>query len=289
MVRIESKAVNGPYTYVEVKGSQMHLYDSKEGEHTIVMLPGYGTGSPIGDFKPLVKALEEDYRVIVIEPFGYGYSQTTQSERSVENMIEEYRLALDQIGAQPPYILMPHSISGIYSFYYAGTYPDEVMAIIGNDIAVPLIQAYDPELKPKWYRYVVGYMGLPRLAGMVLPKMITPNLMNGSYTEEEKKTIRTLTGKTFMNTTILNEWEHYRDNGSKASKVDLPEAIPLLIFSAHAEGSEPDDFLACQRQLVEEHERGSIVLLDGSHYLHWTHSVEMAGYIKDFLEMNLGE
>ena len=40
------------------------------------------------------------------------------------------REALQKSNIKGPYILMPHSVSGVYSMYYANKYPDEVKAII---------------------------------------------------------------------------------------------------------------------------------------------------------------
>ena len=56
---------------VEVDGHNMSLYTEGEGEHTIVFLSGYGTASPILDFKPLYSRLSDDYKIVVVEKFGY--------------------------------------------------------------------------------------------------------------------------------------------------------------------------------------------------------------------------
>ena len=54
----------------------------------------------------------------------------TNREQTVENIVQEIRHALKEADIQGPYILMPHSISGVYSMYYANTYPDEVKAVM---------------------------------------------------------------------------------------------------------------------------------------------------------------
>ena len=57
---------------VEVDGNEMFIYSEGEGDHTIVFMSGYGTPEPILDFKPLWSKLSDDYRIVVIEKFGYG-------------------------------------------------------------------------------------------------------------------------------------------------------------------------------------------------------------------------
>ena len=57
----------------EVDGSKMCVYTEGSGEHTIVFMSGYGTPSPILDFKPLYDKLSDDHRIAVVEKFGYGF------------------------------------------------------------------------------------------------------------------------------------------------------------------------------------------------------------------------
>lgn len=283
MIRFESKALDGPFEYVEVGDKQLHLYDSIIGEKTIVMLPGYGTGSPIHDFMPLVKFLEKDYRVIVIEPLGYGYSQTTKKERTIENILEEYREALKKTEAKPPYVLLPHSISGIYSMYYAGMYPDEIEAIIGDDIVVPSFLEYDKEIAPSWSRYLMSFTGVTRLSSIIMPNMITPDMMDAAYSPSEQDIIRKLTAKTFINETVLNEWENYESNAEKVLKLTVDPSIPIMIFSSHSKDAEENEYVKTQKQTVEQQDIGKHIKMGGPHYLHWIYSEEMTKQMKSFL------
>lgn len=115
---------------VEVDGKDMHIYIKGQGDHTIVLLSGLGTTAPALDFEPLVNELSKNNQVVVVEYFGYGWSELTDKERTVENIVEEIRTALKKSNIQGPYIMMPHSVSGIYSMYYANAYKEEVKAII---------------------------------------------------------------------------------------------------------------------------------------------------------------
>lgn len=78
----------------------------------------------------LIEELKNNFKVVVVEPFGYGFSDETSKERSVENIISETRMTLKEANIDGPYILMPHSISGVYAEYYASIYPEEVEAIL---------------------------------------------------------------------------------------------------------------------------------------------------------------
>lgn len=78
-----------------------------------MILPGYETAVPALDFKPLISELTPYYKVVVVKPFGYGLSDQTEKERSTANIVSEIHEALQSLHIDR-YILMGHSISGIY-------------------------------------------------------------------------------------------------------------------------------------------------------------------------------
>ena len=47
------------------------------------------------------------------------------------------RLILQEAGEKGPYILVPHSLSGLEAIRWEQKYPDEIKAIIGLDMATP--------------------------------------------------------------------------------------------------------------------------------------------------------
>lgn len=129
----ELEAVSPYGQIIEVNGQKMHIYSMGSGGKTIVLLPGFGVSLPSADFGPLMRELSKKYTVVCIEYFGVGFSGKTDTPRINENFTEEIRTALSLAGFKAPYVLMPHSSSGIYSEYYAAKYPNEVSAIIMLD------------------------------------------------------------------------------------------------------------------------------------------------------------
>ena len=100
-------------------------------------MSGSGTCSPILDFKSLYSRLSNDYKIVVVEKFGYGFSDIVDENRDIDTMLSETRMALDNVGIKGPYVLCPHSMSGLEALYWAQKYPEEVEAIVGLDMAVP--------------------------------------------------------------------------------------------------------------------------------------------------------
>lgn len=143
--RADRKQVDGAYgTEVDIGGRKMVVeITGKDGAPTIVLLPGWGCASPVLEFRPLAERLAKDYRVITVEPFGYGLSDGTDKARTADNIVEELHDYMKQLGCGE-YYLMGHSIAGLYSLYWANQYPEEIQGFIGIDPSVPKMEDEEP-------------------------------------------------------------------------------------------------------------------------------------------------
>lgn len=81
--------------------------------------------------------LSAEYRIVVLERPGYGFSDEVDEILPLETIISWEKEALSALEIDAPYILIPHSASGIEAILWAQLYPDEVEAIIGLDMSVP--------------------------------------------------------------------------------------------------------------------------------------------------------
>ena len=148
----------GEPIWVTADGHKMSIYVTGRGENTIVLLPGLGTAAPILEFHASGTGSCPG-KVVVVEPLGYGWSDTTKEARTpVENTVEELRSTLKAEAGTALSVLMPHSISGIDALYYANTYPDEVCAVIGIDCTLPAMPDYFGEGEPAQVPAVLGLL-----------------------------------------------------------------------------------------------------------------------------------
>ena len=70
-------------------------------------MSGSSMPSPVYNYKKLYSRFSDEYRVIVREKFGYGYSALNDSNRDIDTILQQTRQALKLAGEPPPYILMP--------------------------------------------------------------------------------------------------------------------------------------------------------------------------------------
>lgn len=267
---------------VEVNGHSMHVYMEGEGDITIVFMSGGGTSSPVLDFKSLYSLLSDEYRIAVVEKAGYGFSEVVDVNRDIDNLLSETREALLKAGISEPYILMPHSMSGIEALYWAQMYPNEVMAIIGLDMAVP--ESYVD------YNINISMLKLSSLAADVgitrwIPDIAESDAIKyGTLTDEEKELYRVVFYRRTATKTMLNEVHEIKTNASKVKDGGVPN-IPVLMFSSNGKvtGWNEDVWRALQRNYIEKVEYGELINLDCSHYVHDIKYEKIANETKEFI------
>lgn len=272
---------------IEVDGGKMHVYEKGAGENTIVLLSGLGTSAPSLDFEPLVNELSKGNKVVVVEGFGYGWSDSTNKERSVENIVEELRNALRKAGIFGPYVFMPHSMSGIYSLYYANQYPDEVKAIVGNDFTLPQAVAYFDEDVPGMPSYLsyLAPAGIARLMLAIAPDDFLPEAPEGVYSKKTLAAMKSFAARETYNRIVVDEANAIKQNVAATEALSFPETMPMLIFMkkddrVREDGKSTASFYQSQ---LTDHPASKLVALEGHHYLHWTLSKEMSQQTNDFL------
>lgn len=268
-----------PYgQHVSVDGKQMNVTIQGEGQETIVLLPGFGTASPALDFKPLISELFPYYKVVVIEPFGYGLSDQTEKERSTANIVSEIHDALQSLHINR-YILMGHSISGIYSLDYVNKYSNEVSAFVGLDSSVPAIseQKIDSsDTQPiKWFRN----LGFAR----VQLKLSADPYDGLPYDEQTKEQLNILIRKNMYNTTQLNEAESMYSNFKSAEQLTFPVNLPVLFFIQKNHPA-TDKWIPEHEKLIKDSAHGEVVLLEANHYLYRSHAKEIAEKFMGFMK-----
>ncbi|MFF2753125.1 alpha/beta fold hydrolase [Psychrobacillus sp. NPDC058041] len=262
---------------VPVDGKNMNVFIQGKGEETVVLLPGYGTAAPALDFKPLVEELSPFYKVVVIEPFGYGLSDDTEKERSIENIVNEAHEALQSLKIDR-YILMGHSIAGIYGLDYVNKYEDEVSAFVGIDSSVPTQGGTDVELPIETIK-LLKRSGLARL----LMKIAPDPFAKLTFDDETKEQMRILALKNMYNSSTLNEMKNFNTNFKAAENLTFPKNLPIIFF-VQADDTETEGWIPLHEEQVKDSVHGKVMTFEGGHYLHHTRSKEMVENFRNFME-----
>ncbi|QQP15106.1 alpha/beta hydrolase [Lysinibacillus agricola] len=252
---------------VEVNGHQMHVYIEGNGKETLVFMSGGGTSSPALDFKSLYSLLSDKYRIVVVEKAGYGFSDITDSNRDIDAILQETRESLLKSGVEGPYILFPHSMSGIEALYWAQVYPNEVKAIIGLDMAVPAAyKDYDINMPLVHLSAFAANIGFTRW----IPSLSESDAIKyGTLTDEEKELYKVIFYRRTVTKNMVNEINHIKANAEKVGAVGIPN-VPMLLFSSNGQGTgwNEDEWNGFQKEFMSKHKEGTLIKLDCSHYIH---------------------
>lgn len=86
--------------------------------------------------------------VVAYDRAGLGQSEWDNETPTPQHVANRLRRLLEQIGAEPPYVLVGYSWGGILSRYFAGLYPRDVAGIVYVDPGPIVTQSTAEQLAP---------------------------------------------------------------------------------------------------------------------------------------------
>jgi pimeloyl-ACP methyl ester carboxylesterase len=163
-----------PGTLVDIGGYHLHILCEGTGSPTVIMESGLADPSMMWE---LVRPeIAKTTRVCVYDRAGLGWSDPSPKPRTAENIVEELHTLLTKAEIAGPYVLVGHSIGGVYMRLYAQTYPNEVtgMVLIDSSHEEQMLRApeafvkFDKETTQKMARQMEVYKPLAALGVFAL-------------------------------------------------------------------------------------------------------------------------
>lgn len=281
------------YGNVSQKDNEVSFKDTNKT--TIVMVPALGVPSPHLYYKPIAEALDGDFNMVILEPFGYGLSDLASTIRTSENINSELNEALDLLKIEEC-ILLTHSISGVYGLNFVEDYPSKVKGVIAIDNTIydeGMLASLEME-KEYMLNGIVEFNTLrdsfstiedfklaiienPELYGAILPEVV---------------------GYTYPESDLEEYWEAYahcsnENIESEINQLDssvlsikdkkFPDSLPVLmmISSANVERV-PVWESGHQNQLNLESENHDFYVVEGDHYIWYTNLTGILEHIKEW-------
>ena len=279
MLKIEEPLRTPLGQLVEVDGYNMSVYTEGSGDKTLVFLSGSETPSPILDFKSLYALLSDTHKIVVVERFGYGFSDVVDTPRDIDTLLEETRAALAGADISGPYVLCPHSMSGIEALYWAQQYPEEVEAIVGLDMAVP--DAYESFKNNAFMNATSQFNARTGMIRLVPLLNELDCVEHGTLTEEEKGIVHALLYKNFSNRTTINELKYVSDNAKIVGAGEIPQ-VPMLLFISNDPSTTA--LTDAAQRYAKTVANANVIQLDCPHYIHDYAYNEISQKIREFLQ-----
>ena len=209
--------------------------------------------------------------VTVVEPFGYGWSDVTDSPMLPSDIARDVHTALHAAGVKGPYVLMGHSNSGLTSQAFADQYPDEVAGYVGLDPVIPQAEPSDipRESGYPWYYKLVARTGWLRVFQAF--RGADPSLTGASsadgYSKENLELQRMLYNWNLVNSTVDRQATVFGEAIAQTRDLRFDEQLPVLVYSTKPTTENEAEGIAdyvgsgpCRRS----------VIVDASHFVHHT-------------------
>jgi pimeloyl-ACP methyl ester carboxylesterase len=96
-----------------------------------------GSRGTIDKWGKVLEGAGRDATVFAYNRPGYGNSDVAMTPRDGRTVVEELRRVLRHKGLTPPYVLVGHSLGGLYMQLFARAYPEEVKGLVLVDTVYP--------------------------------------------------------------------------------------------------------------------------------------------------------
>lgn len=114
--------------FVGVDGKRLWTLVEGAGGRPVVVLPGAGGISL--DFLLVHERVAAFATSVLYDRAGTGWSDDVALPRSADDVTDELRALLRATATPAPYVLVGHSLGGVYAQRYAQRFPDEVAALL---------------------------------------------------------------------------------------------------------------------------------------------------------------
>ncbi|MGH8296463.1 MAG: alpha/beta fold hydrolase [Steroidobacteraceae bacterium] len=143
-------------------GARAHLRMRVEGSGPRTVIFESGLGDTLAVWSAIQRRVAAGCaRTVSYDRAGYAGSDPADTTRDAVHIVAELRAALVRRNIRPPYVLVGHSLGGLYMQYFARNYPREVAGLV-------LVDSSD------WDQRLPLYPGAPAIAAADPPRGAAP-------------------------------------------------------------------------------------------------------------------
>jgi pimeloyl-ACP methyl ester carboxylesterase len=121
----------------QIDGRQVESVGIRHPSSKVVVVFESGLRGTLDKWDRVLDSVSRNASVFAYNRPGYGNSGATDAPRDGETIVRQLRQVLKHKGFAPPYVLVGHSLGGLYMQLFARQYPNEVAGIVLVDGLLP--------------------------------------------------------------------------------------------------------------------------------------------------------
>jgi pimeloyl-ACP methyl ester carboxylesterase len=261
---VDARTYPPPGQLIVVGETRMHLDCRGDGSPTVILeaLSG-GNSTQWGWIQPEVAQIT---RVCSYDRAGRPWSEPTAAAPDLESTARNLHTLLTDANVPPPFILVGHSIGGIYARSFQMTYPDEVVGIVLLDSSHPEQLERYPEILNSMQEFRQLGAWFPALARLGLFRLYFATsewLDFGELAEPSRSHLRAIWSLPEYHISLLQELEASPEIYADAASTLGPLGrLPLIVVSANR--SQPAWWMGLQTELADLSENAIHRIADGA-------------------------
>jgi pimeloyl-ACP methyl ester carboxylesterase len=220
-----------PGVLVDIGEHKMHIYCIGQGSPTVILEAGLKDFSVF--WSRVQPELAKSTRVCVYDRAGYGWSENSPKQRTIENITAELHALVTNSYIEKPFVLVGHSFGGAIARLYANKYPDDVAGMVLVDAAHEDLFNNIPGLLEADGQIIKMFKSLERLTLLGILAMAPDNIPNRELPANEYEQYKAILSSSNYFETAIAESLLFEENLNTVKDLQDPSLgdIPLIVIS----------------------------------------------------------
>jgi pimeloyl-ACP methyl ester carboxylesterase len=221
-----------PGNLIDVGGFKMHIYCQGQGSPTVILesMSG-GVSAQWGWVQPEV---QKETKVCIYDRAGFGWSESDPEPLSLTRTVRNLHTLLVNANIESPYVMVGHSLGGVYVRQFVAEYPHEVVGMVLLDEAHPQQFVKYPELFAEgdsFLKMLNGIKFAARLGAMHLYFALGGEMDFAGLPEPQMSQFKAIWSSPRYFEAQGAEIRAAHSIWSEALKLGNPDDMPLMVIS----------------------------------------------------------
>src|SRR4051794_34336294 len=243
----DSRTIAMPGQLYDVGGHRLHMHCTGTGSPTVVL--SNGTGEISSSWARITPTIAATTRVCAYDRAGQAWSDDAPHPQDSRAIATDLHALLNAAGEHGPYVLVGHSLGGVYAMTFAAQYPSDVAGMVLLDSSTPEQFTALPDY-PSAYRMIQRTYGiLPTVARLGVGRLFSTDAFS-SLPQPAAGQVRAFGTSSRGLENARDESSTYRKSFREAQALRTLNGKPLVVLTASGSVDDTAGWTAAQDKLA---------------------------------------